>query len=148
MIYFIRPKAGGRIKIGTTIRLSERLKQLAWESGEELDVLAVADGSHSEERNLHRRFAHLRIVGEWFEAGEDLLGFIVTECMPWDGSDEVPARPNTVVKIDAEIVDQAKLVVLLRHTTLTDFLSEMLRGPVAREYGKEKRKLAGGESSE
>jgi hypothetical protein len=33
VIYFIQAEDGGLIKIGTTVRLSQRLKQLAAESG-------------------------------------------------------------------------------------------------------------------
>ena len=42
MIYFIK-SARGRIKIGTTIRLKQRLKELETGHGEPLEVLAVAE---------------------------------------------------------------------------------------------------------
>ncbi len=87
MIYFVRSPAGP-IKIGTRIRLSQRLRQLASEHGPGLEVLEVADGSYEVERALHGRFAHLRQVGEWFEPGDDLLGFIASDARPWDGLDE------------------------------------------------------------
>ena len=72
MIYFLRNADRTAIKIGTTIRLSARLKTLAAEHGE-LEVLAVIDGGRDQEKGLHRRFADLRTVGEWFEPGDDLL---------------------------------------------------------------------------
>jgi DNA-binding XRE family transcriptional regulator len=87
MIYFIK-SARGRIKIGTTIRLKQRLKELETGHGEPLEVLAVADGSTEAERYLHRRFAHLRVMGEWFESGEDLMALIASDCRPWDGLDD------------------------------------------------------------
>jgi len=87
MIYFIRPKVGGAIKIGTSIRLSQRIRQLQAEFGE-LEVLAVTDGSYDEESILHQRFAHLRHHGEWFEPGDDLLAFIIRDGRPWNGADE------------------------------------------------------------
>jgi hypothetical protein len=93
VIYFIQPRAGGLIKIGTTIRLSDRLKQLATECGEELQVLAVVEGSRPEERDLHQRFGHLRRHGEWFEPGDDLLAFVVRDAQPWDGQDEQGRTP-------------------------------------------------------
>lgn len=62
MIYFIRSPSGP-IKIGTTIRLSQRLKQLAAEYGEGLEVLAVTEGDRNVEQELHRRFGHLRLEG-------------------------------------------------------------------------------------
>jgi hypothetical protein len=89
VIYFIK-SPDGPIKIGTTVRLSQRLRQLATEHGQGLEVLAVTTGSARDERRLHSRFHHLRRVGEWFEPGDDLLAFIVSDGKPWDGSDESP----------------------------------------------------------
>jgi hypothetical protein len=91
VIYFIKRPNDGRIKIGTSVRLVDRLKQLACEFGEGLAVLAVVDGHKDEERSLHRRFAHLRVVGEWFEPGDELLGLITTEGREWDGNNETSA---------------------------------------------------------
>jgi hypothetical protein len=97
MIYFIRRPDGGPIKIGTTIRLTERLKQLIAEHGPGLEVLAVAEGSYDRERELHRRFSHLRHGRtEQFEPGDDLVGFIVAEGRAWDGSDESPLRHTAI----------------------------------------------------
>ena len=36
----------------------------------------MMDGGAEKERELHERFAHLRIKGEWFWPGEELLHFI------------------------------------------------------------------------
>lgn len=96
-VYFIQAVGGGGpIKIGTTIRLSERLKQLIKDAGQPLQVLAVVDGGPAEEKQLHERFSHLRVVDEWFEAGDDLIGFIVAEASPWDGSDEPESSTKPV----------------------------------------------------
>jgi T5orf172 domain len=106
LIYFIK-SPDGPIKIGTTIRLSERLKKLAAEYGEGLEVLAVTEGDRDIEQELHERFSYLRRVGEWFEPGDDLVGFIVAEGKPWDGADEVdPARP---VRLDLAEADHNRL---------------------------------------
>jgi hypothetical protein len=106
MIYFAQPSDGGRIKIGTTIRLSQRLKQLAAEHGCDLHVLAVQDGGPDDEVLLHRRFAHLRAVGEWFEPGDDLVGFIMAEGRPWDGSDDTDTKP---VRLDLGLDDHERI---------------------------------------
>jgi hypothetical protein len=97
LIYFIR-SSNGPIKIGTTIRLSTRLKQLVAEHGEGLEVLAVTEGSYEAESELHRRFSHLRVVNEWFEPGDDLMGFIIAEARPWDGIDEA-SEVRTILTI-------------------------------------------------
>ena len=48
----------------------------------------MAEGSYKEESALHRRFAHLNLVNEWFEPGDDLMGFIVADGKPWDGAED------------------------------------------------------------
>ena len=88
MIYFIAKPDRSAIKIGRTIRLSQRLKRVVAEHGPGLEVLAVTEGSFEAERELHGRFAHLRSVGEWFDPGDDLVGFIVSDGRQWDGADE------------------------------------------------------------
>lgn len=98
MIYFIRSSDGKRVKIGTTVSLTARLKSLVAEYGAGLEVLAVVEGSYGEERGLHHRFSHLRLVGEWFEPGDDLMGFIVSDGTPWDGSDESTLKTLFAVK--------------------------------------------------
>jgi hypothetical protein len=124
MIYFIRSRDGGPIKIGTTIRLSQRLKSLADEHGKDLEVLAIAEGSYTRESELHRQFSHLRAFGEWFEPGDDLVGFIVAEGKPWDGSDEAPAA--TTAKIDAEVAYRARIAAAMRDCPLAEYLSEIV----------------------
>lgn len=54
-------------------------------------------------------------------------------------------RNDVSVKIDAKIVEEAKLVALLRRTTLAEYLSEILRGPVKKDYNKERKQLGEGE---
>ena len=133
MIYFIKSPTGA-IKIGTTIRLSQRLKQLAAEHGPGLEVLAVADGSFEVERALHRRFAHLRQVGEWFEPGDDLMGFIVSDGKPWDSSEDNP--PTVPIKVDRGIAAKAKIVASDRGIDLAAYVSEVLRATVDKDWSK------------
>jgi hypothetical protein len=132
MIYFIKRPDDGRIKIGTTAYLTQRLRHLAKECGVDLEVLAVRDGLFASERSLHRRFAHLRTVGEWFEPGDDLLGFIVAEGHKWDGSDdrEYPVRRR---KIEGKPRDGKTLRIRLTdpERTLLDEAAEMEGLPTA-----------------
>lgn len=144
MIYFIRRPDCNRIKIGTTIRLSQRLKQLVAEHGPGLEVLAVAEGSFEQERELHHRFGHLRDVGEWFEPGDDLVGFIVAECKEWDGSDEVPPLQDACIKFDKTLAGKARLISQGRGITMTEYLTEMTRPIIDRDYAKLMRELEGG----
>jgi hypothetical protein len=98
LIYFVQSVDGGPIKIGVSIRLSERLKQLEKEAGRSLRVLGVIPGGRLDEQTLHYRFSRLRTEGEWFNPGESLLDFIRTKAVPWDGIDESPVRQLFAVK--------------------------------------------------
>lgn len=140
MIYFLQPIGGGRIKIGTTIQLSYRLKQLASEFGDDLEVLAIIDGDRPEERQLHRKFAHLRTVGEWFEPGDDLLGFIRSEGKPWDGTD--PRNQYRIIKIDKATADMAAFVAHCRRQSLQEYLTDLCRETIQGEWNKEVLKEA------
>lgn len=75
MIYFIGGWAGP-IKIGETIDVSARLKQLQACSPSILFVLATAPGGVLEERELHKRFNAARSHFEWFHRTSDLCRFI------------------------------------------------------------------------
>lgn len=126
MIYFLRSSAGP-IKIGTTIRLTQRLRQLAAEHGEGLEVLAVLDGSRDVEQALHGRFAHLRRVGEWFEPGDDLLGFIVSDGRPWDGSDEVAAPDIATIRVEAYVNDLIREAAAITRESVVAYSTRVLR---------------------
>lgn len=73
-VYFVRTRE--RIKIGMSTNVDERLKALSTMCPTPLELLAVVEGAHAEESQLHRRFAHLRLHGEWFRAETELLAFI------------------------------------------------------------------------
>lgn len=136
MIYFIQSEDGGPIKIGTTIRLSQRLKQLAAESGGNLRVLAVTDGDRKIERMLHERFDYLRVTGEWFEPGDDLTGFIVTDAREWDGEDEQSPAEKTEVRmrLDTSLAERIQAQADAEGLPVAAFIrSVMLKEVVRRE---------------
>lgn len=68
-VYFMR--FGDRVKIGFTTNLRKRLQGVPND-----ELLASMPGSHHTETKTHQQFAHLRIVGEWFSMGPDLMEFI------------------------------------------------------------------------
>jgi hypothetical protein len=65
--YFIQAARVGHIKIGRAIDPLQRLAELQTGSPVKLELLAVLRGDH--EAMLHRKFADLRIHGEWFRPG-------------------------------------------------------------------------------
>jgi Meiotically up-regulated gene 113 len=71
--YFVANE-DGHIKIGKAIDPVHRLKCLQTGSAQRLKILYVIN--NDVEAHLHKRFAHLRKSGEWFEASPALLAFI------------------------------------------------------------------------
>lgn len=140
MVYFIQS--------GTTVKLASRLKVLCKASGQKLRVLAVLPGSFPEENALHRQFAHLRVVNEWFEPGDDLLGFIVAEGREWDGADEGEwegadegSCRTLPAGLDAEVIRQARIVAEYHDVTVAEYLSKLLRPLVSRDRRARDQKI-------
>ena len=73
-VYFIQAGDGGPIKIGRAVDVIRRLHGLQAASWEELRLLS-ATGAVTE-REMHQRFASLRIRGEWFKPSVELLELI------------------------------------------------------------------------
>jgi hypothetical protein len=74
--YFVRN--GEAIKIGHTALPKARMMDLQIASPEPLNILAIVSNTIIKEADAHRKFAHLRIRGEWFRAESELLEFIAT----------------------------------------------------------------------
>jgi len=74
-VYLIRQGESGPIKIGTSTDVESRLASLQTANPEPLHLLRTFDGDERIERAIHGRFAHLRLRGEWFKPGAELLAF-------------------------------------------------------------------------
>jgi predicted nucleic acid-binding Zn ribbon protein len=76
LVYFLAGE--GLIQISLSRHLSTTLRCLRSQQGSlvELRVLAVKDGDTQLLEKIHRRFAHLRRHGRWFEAAPELLEYI------------------------------------------------------------------------
>jgi len=70
-VYFVR--IGDLIKIGYSTNPKERFRALKVDA-----VLAAIPGTRADEQRYHETFAHLRVRGEYFHPGDDLLTFIRT----------------------------------------------------------------------
>lgn len=80
-VYFVLNADSNAIKIGKAEDLDKRLKSLQTVSPVQLQLLKaiqVTSGKEAAqlESSLHRKFAHLRLTGEWFKAEKELLGYI------------------------------------------------------------------------
>jgi len=139
-VYFIQAECGGPIKIGATSHLKERLSSLSRQSsGQKLRVLGTMKGHIPEERQVHRRFSHLRGWGEWFEPADDLLSFIDEHATPWDGKAEAPALPIKIW-MDPHVLTACQCVANLRGLTVGEYISEAIRDIAHRESREEIRR--------
>lgn len=71
-VYFAQAPTTGAIKIGFTSDVHRRIRQIR----PRVELLALMHGGRSWERQMHDRFAHLRIEGEWFQPADELINFI------------------------------------------------------------------------
>lgn len=80
----MQPEGGGPIKIGHTTGKSarRRLANLQTGSPYRLLILKTVPGNEVAEREEHRRWSHLRLHGEWFSPGPDLLAYCGGEVGP------------------------------------------------------------------
>ncbi|WP_256123215.1 GIY-YIG nuclease family protein [Streptomyces sp. EN16] len=70
-VYLIGSPGSPLVKIGWTDNPKRRLRHLQTGSPVPLEFLAVFEGGHIVEGELHRRFADRRRHGEWFDLGPD-----------------------------------------------------------------------------
>jgi len=74
MIYFLQN--GATVKIGYAADANLRTDYLQTGSPHNMEVLGTIEGGYEDENELHRRFAHLHIRGEWFRLEKELMFFI------------------------------------------------------------------------
>lgn len=75
IVYFLR--AGDFVKIGkATGNPMSRIAALKTGCPFKIDVIAYIPGGITEERELHRKFSHIKSHGEWFRADPALLEHI------------------------------------------------------------------------
>ena len=91
-VYFMRSIHGGPVKIGYTSDVRERRQRLQRAYKCKLKILAVMEGGVKEEREIHERFAHLRIeTTEQFRPSRDLMDFLGLPPV-LDGEDKTVGR--------------------------------------------------------
>lgn len=69
-VYFAQRRKGGLIKIGYSRNVKPRVQTIR------AKVIGAVPGEREVEKKLHKRFAHLRVRGEWFRPEDDLLEYI------------------------------------------------------------------------
>jgi Meiotically Up-regulated Gene 113 (MUG113) protein len=75
-LYFMQAGHGGPIKIGAASDVAQRMATMQTGSPEQLYLVGYIEGGGPQERELHKRFAHLRLHGEWFKPAQELIEHI------------------------------------------------------------------------
>jgi hypothetical protein len=95
VIYLLLNPTARLVKIGRTIRLEDRVRELKRAAGKLVMLIgacdaSVGDGNLMTELCWHRRFAAARVTGEWFSITPDLRDEIATrfgiDLAHWDSS--------------------------------------------------------------
>lgn len=80
VVYFIQAELGGAyigpIKIGYTQKLRNRLISMKMDNFHELKILKIIEGDRNKEKEIHQKFAGIRIKGEWFKPDQSLLSYV------------------------------------------------------------------------
>jgi hypothetical protein len=93
LTYFVRARGMGDIKIGKTNHVTSRVKSIWTNSSRGVDLIACYPADITHETELHREFEHLRLCGEWFRPGQELLTHLAVIGCDVDGfSNVVPAH--------------------------------------------------------
>lgn len=81
-VYFVQAGSPDRpVKIGFTQRPLYRLRALKTALPDRVVVLLTTLGTKDSEADLHLRFEHLRLRGEWFRPDPELLDYIQAEAL-------------------------------------------------------------------
>lgn len=72
-VYFIQDDGCEYVKIGYAVDPYARLATLQCGTPYSLRIIRIVDGGQKAERWFHRRFAKLRIRGEWFSFTKEML---------------------------------------------------------------------------
>jgi hypothetical protein len=85
VVYFFQHSVpDGLIKIGFTKSARNRIGTIRCFSPVPIKALSYILADPHLEKELHRRFSHLRVRHEWFNPGQDLLDFMYQNATPWE----------------------------------------------------------------
>lgn len=76
MIYFIRGKESGNIKIGFSINPEKRKSNLQTAHYEELEFIGIMNGSLEDESKIKEFFSEFKIRGEWYRPVKEVLDYV------------------------------------------------------------------------
>lgn len=80
VVYFIQAECGnsylGPIKIGRAEKFKNRFVSMKVDNFHELKILKLIKGDRVKEKEIHQKFAGIRIRGEWFRPDQSLINYI------------------------------------------------------------------------
>lgn len=133
MVYFLRSRRTGLIKIGRTSYFRSRYSALCFEHKEPLEVLGIVSEDDWAEKQLHTVFKSIRVVNEWFEDSPKLRAFIARHAT-LDLPEADSPRNEILVPLDRTIAQQCKKVAESRGMTTSCYLDGLLRQAVHDDY--------------
>lgn len=80
VVYFVLAEGTNRVKIGVSDEFDRRIQSLQSQSAIPLKVLGTIPGDRSVEQRLHKKFAALRLHGEWFRLEWEIDHYISRVC--------------------------------------------------------------------
>lgn len=94
-IYFILAVGTGRVKIGTTINIDQRMVDIQCGSPFPLLLLFCIDGGVQIERKIHKYLKKYRILGEWFDMTDEVVDFMeIVKLKGRNGVDDLIDKPQ------------------------------------------------------
>jgi hypothetical protein len=73
-VYLVQTKPGEPVKIGVAVDIKKRIHGLQTSHYEKINLLAfVENGGYELEFELHQKFKHLRLTGEWFTYSNEIV---------------------------------------------------------------------------
>jgi hypothetical protein len=136
LIYFATTPTGS-IKIGESEDVDSRLWSLQRHYNGPVELLATIPGGPDEEREIHRQFAHHRFGrSEQFRPASELTEFIGCKVVADPSAVRICGRDDVVVKLDRGVAAQARYVADSRNIPLAEYLTEITRGVVRRDFDR------------
>lgn len=141
VVYFIQQGQSGAVNIGhlggkNWGRLHKRLDTLQTGSGAPLFVRAVMDGSAAVGARLHRRFADVRLTGEWFELTEEIEALMAEHAV--DSQRFAEARNSNSstkvqlnARVDLEVREAVAVAALASGRSVNGYVERALRDALA-----------------
>lgn len=80
-VYVLRG-ANGLLKVGFSTNVLRRVRELKWQLGQDVELLASWPGTMADEGQAHVSFRHLHVKGEWFQDDGSIMAWAQAQVEP------------------------------------------------------------------